>query len=140
MEEIIEIFLEEQDVLEKLIDLDNKICHDHITYASLYSFLQNGTSLKQTIKKNTLFITEGNPFYTISILKSIIDTNNQFVLFVSKRYLGINKWFIARFNELKGYEQIFLDCGYNHKACFKEGMEIIPLGEPIFIEEILNDF
>lgn len=140
MEELIENFLEEREAVEKLIALDNKICHDHITYLDLYSFLQNGINLKRTIKKNTLFITEGNPFYTISILKSIFDTNYQFVLFVSQRFLGINKWLVARYNEFVGYEQIYLDCGCNYKEYFKEGMGILPLGEPVFIEEIFNDF
>lgn len=140
MEEIIEYFEEEKDVLEKLIALDNKICHDNITYKDLYSFLLNGTDLKQSIQKSTLFVTEGSPFLTISILKSIFNTNYSYILFVSQRYLGINKWLVARYNELKGYKQVFLDDGGNCKTYFKEDMAIMPLGETVFIEEILNDF
>ena len=43
MEIIIRDFEEEKEVIKKLIELDNKVCHSHITYQELYQFLLKDT-------------------------------------------------------------------------------------------------
>lgn len=140
MEEIIKAFEEEKGVLEKLIELDNKINHSHITYQELYQFLLKDTIYNYNKEKETLFITEGNPFFTISILKSISNTSQKHILFVFQRYLGINKWLIARYNEMRESEQVYLDCDTNYYKYFNKNIDILPIGEEVFIEEILHDF
>lgn len=140
MEEIIEAFVIEKETILKLIQLDNKINHSNIKYDDLYELLLNSEKLPFNVDENILFITEGEPAYTIAILKSIINSNNKYTMFVNQKYLGINKWLIARYNESVGFSQIYLDCGNNYNKYFKTKVKVIPLGEKVFIDEIYNDF
>lgn len=140
MEELINCFEEEKESLLKLIELDNKIMHSHISYQDLYLFLQKEQNFVYSIKENTLFITEGNPFLTISILKTIYSTNYQHILFVHQNFLGINKWLIARYNEIIGNQQMILDYDPNYNKYFNLKINILPIGESIFIEEVTKDF
>lgn len=140
MEEIIEAFIIEKETILKLIQLDNKINHSNIKYDDLYELLLNSEKLPFNIDENILFITEGDPFYTIAILKSILNSKKKYTLFVNQKYLGINKWLIARFNESVGFSQIYLDCGNNYNKYFKTKVKVIALGEKVFIDEIYNDF
>lgn len=139
MEEIIESLENEKETILKLIELDNKINHSNIKYNDLLELLLNDKVLFK-IEEDSLFITEGEPEFTIAILKSIFNSENKYVLFVNQKYLGINKWLIARYNELVCFSQIYLDCGNNYNKYFKTKLKVIPLGEKVFIDEIYNDF
>ena len=41
---------------------------------------------------------------------------------------------------MQGYEQVYLDCDPNYNKYFNKNIDIFPIGEDVFIEEILNDF
>lgn len=142
MEEIIASLEMEKETISKLIQLDNKINHSNINYNNLLELLLNTEKLSMDINvdEDILFITEGEPTYTIAILKSVINSNKKYTLFVNQNYLGINKWLIARFNESVGFSQIYLDCGNNYNKYFKMKLKVIPLGEKVFIDEVCNDF
>lgn len=140
MEEIIKSFENEKETILRLIELDNKINHANIKYNDLLNILLSEDKLPFKIEKDTLFITEGEPKLTITILKSIFNSKNKCVLFVNQKYLGINKWLIARYNELVSFSQIYLDCNNNYNKYFKTELKVIPLGEKEFIDEIYNDF
>lgn len=140
MEEIIESFVIEKETILKLIKLDNKINHSNIKYDDLYELLLNSEKLPFKVDEDILFITEGEPIYTIAILKSILYSKKKYILFVNQNYLGINKWLIARYNESVGFSQVYLDCNNNYNKYFKTELKVIPLGEKVFIDEIYNDF
>lgn len=140
MEEIIDALEREKDTISKLIQLDNKINHSNIKYNDLYDLLLNTKKLSISVEEDILFLTEGDPAYTIAILKSIFNNTNKYALFVNQKYLGINKWLIARYNESVGFLQIYLDCDENYNKYFKSKLKVIPLGEKVFVEEIYNDF
>lgn len=140
MEEIIDSLETEKETVLKLIQLDNKINHSNIKYNDLYELLVNTKKLPIKAEENILFITEGEPIYTIAILKTILKSKMKYILFINQKYLGINKWLIARYNESVGFLQIYLDCGDNYNKYLKAKVKVIPLGDKVFIEEIYNDF
>lgn len=140
MEEIIESFENEKETILKLLEFDNNINHSNIKYNDILKLLLNEDKLPIKLEEDVLFISEGEPVYTIVILNSMLNSEHKCVLFVNQKYLGINKWLVARYNEFVGFSQIYLDCNNNYNKYFTTNLKVIPLGEKIFIEEVCNDF
>ena len=145
MDELVNLMIEEKETLEQLINIDNQAMNSSINYQE---FLKESIEIiknKQTRKhintnKKLLLITDGEPLLTLAILNN--ETNQQTTIFVNHHYLALNKWLITRYVELTNHTNYHIDfsLNYNHYIKNKNNYEIIPLGEDIFKEEVLNDF
>lgn len=145
MDELINLMIGEKETVEQLINIDNQAMNSSINYQE---FLKESIEIiknKQTRKhintnKKLLLITDGEPLLTLAILNN--ETNQQTTIFVNHHYLALNKWLITRYVELTNHTNYHIDfsLNYNHYIKNKTNYEIIPLGEDIFKEEVLNDF
>lgn len=145
MNELINQIIEEQETIEQLINIDNQAMNSSINYQeflkkSIEIIKSNQTIEHINTEKNLLLITDGEPLLTLAILNSHI--NQESIIFVNHHYLALNKWLITRYIELTNDLNYHLDfsINYNHYIKNKKEYEIIPLGEDIFKEEVLNDF
>ncbi|HIT22383.1 MAG TPA: hypothetical protein IAB56_05405 [Candidatus Scybalousia intestinigallinarum] len=144
MSELINLIIEEQETLEQLIAIDNNIMNRSIHYQDFLN--QSIKIINQNIKitndtnKKRLLITDGDPLLTLAILNSQI--NQDTTIFINHHYVALNKWLITRYNQLTNDINYHIDfsINYNHYIKNKKEYEIIPLGEDIFKEEVLNDF
>lgn len=132
-----ELINSEEEVLQELIKIDNKVCHTNFCLEDLLK----KENIEIKISGDTLFITEGEPSITISILdKLLAHPNNTYYLFINQRFLALNKWLIARFIELANIRiELITDINYN-KFIKKENFYIEPIGEIALIEQVKEDF
>lgn len=145
MDELINLMIGEKETVKQLINIDNQAMNSSVNYQE---FLKESIEIiknKQTRKpintnKKLLLITDGEPLLTLAILNN--ETNQQTTIFVNHHYLALNKWLITRYVELTNHINYHIDfsLNYNHYIKNKNNYEIIPLGEDIFKEEVLNDF
>ena len=145
MDELINLMIGEKETVEQLINIDNQAMNSS---NKNQEFLKESIEIiknKQTRKhintnKKLLLITDGEPLLTLAILNN--ETNQQTTIFVNHHYLALNKWLITRYVELTNHTNYHIDfsLNYNHYIKNKTNYEIIPLGEDIFKEEVLNDF
>lgn len=132
-----ELISSEEEILKELIKIDNNVCG---TNFSLKKLLKK-ENLDIKILGDTLFITEGEPSITISILDGlIVNPHNTYYLFINQRFLAINKWLIARFIELTNIRiELILDLNYN-KYINRNDIYIVPIGEKELVEQVNEDF
>lgn len=132
-----ELISSEEEILKELIKIDNNVCGTNFLIEDLIK--KENIDIK--ILGDTLFITEGDPSITISILDELIaHPNNTYYLFINQRFLAINKWLIARFIELTNIRiELISDLNYN-KYINRNDIYIVPIGEKELVEQVKEDF
>lgn len=132
-----ELITSEEDIVNELIKIDNKVCNTNLSLEDL----QKKDNLDLKILGDTLFITEGEPSITISILDELIaQPNNTYYLFINQRFLALNKWLIARFICLTNIRiELVTDINYN-KFIKRKNLYVEPIGEESLIEQVKEDF
>lgn len=139
-ENIFNIFIENKEKIEKLLLIDNQIEKTNITFDEIVLYFKNSSNnLNININKNNLIVTEGEPFTTIDIIKSLINTSNKNILFINRSFVGINKWLVEVLaQELN--ENLVLDINNNYNNYLNSNLNVVPIGEEEMVKQVLEDF
>ena len=142
-QEILKRILIEREIIEKLIAIDNKRNYVNITFAEFYDNLS--LAIKNDSGKvslcNTLFITEGNPYLTINILKSLV-SDYEYVIYINQGFVALNEWLVTRYKKLMDNKvNVLLDIDVNYnKYIGNKKYQVLPIGEKEFVEQVKSDF
>ena len=143
MKELLDNLILEKDIVKQLIEIDNDKMNTKINFQNYYDaikFLLDKDSKELLLNNNSLFITEGNPLITIDILKKVMSTSYNVVIFVNQGYVGMNKWLINQFYKIVDNGNIELDTGINYNEYINMGYKVIPVGEDELINQVMEDF
>lgn len=132
----------EKEILEQLIEIDNKIMNDKLTYKDILKKTMKALKEKKELKvdKDMLFITEGDYELTIGILSKIENMECKVVIFINQNYIALNKWLISKYHELTGNMQHIIDFGDNYNAYIGKDYNVIPVGSDDYKKIVWDDF
>lgn len=142
MYKILDIMDSEKEILEQLIEIDNKIMNDKLTYKDILKKTMKALKEKKELKvdKDMLFITEGDYELTIGILSKIENMECKVVIFINQNYIALNKWLISKYHELTGNTQHIIDFGDNYNAYIGKDYNVIPVGSDDYKKIVWDDF
>ncbi len=142
MYKILDIMDSEKEILEQLIEIDNKIMNDKLTYKDILKKTMKALKEKKELKvdKDMLFITEGDYELTIGILSKIENMECKVVIFINQNYIALNKWLISKYHELTGNMQHIIDFGDNYNAYIGKDYNVIPVGSDDYKKIVWDDF
>lgn len=142
MYKILDIMDSEKEVLEQLIEIDNKVMNDKLTYKDILKKTMKALKEKKELKvdKDMLFITEGDYELTIGILSKIENMKCKVVIFINQNYIALNKWLISKYHELTGNMQHIIDFGDNYNAYIGKDYNVIPVGSDDYKKIVWDDF
>lgn len=132
----------EKEILEQLIEIDNKVMNDKLTYKDILKKTMKALKEKKELKvdKDMLFITEGDYELTIGILSKIENMECKVVIFINQNYIALNKWLISKYHELTGNTQHIIDFGDNYNAYIGKDYNVIPVGSDDYKKIVWDDF
>lgn len=142
MFKILDIMDSEKEILEQLIEIDNKIMNDKLTYKDILKKTMKALKENKELNtdKNLLFITEGEYELTIGILSEIEKMECKVVIFINQNYVALNKWLISKYHELTGNMQHIIDFGDNYNAYIGKDYKVIPIGSDDYKKIVWDDF
>lgn len=142
MYKILDIMDSEKEILEQLIEIDNKVMNDKLTYKDILKKTMKAFKEKKELKvdKDILFITEGDYELTIGILSKIENMECKVVIFINQNYIALNKWLISKYHELTGNTQHIIDFGDNYNAYIGKDYNVIPVGSDDYKKIVWDDF
>lgn len=142
MNELLMLIDSEKDILEQLISIDNEKMKDNITYKDFLNTCHNilQTECKDILEDNLLFITEGDPYFTLAILKTTKKINSKVIIFVNQGYQALNKWLITKYKMLTGDQFHEIDFSNNYNKYLKKDYKVIPFGENELSSSVMEDF
>lgn len=143
MKELLDNLILEKDIVEQLIEIDNDKMNTKLSFQNYYDaikFLLDKDSKELLLNNNSLFITEGNPLVTLDILRSVMRTSYNVVIFINQGYVGMNKWLINQFYKIVGNGNIELDTGINYNNYINSEYKVIPVGEEGLTSQVMEDF
>lgn len=142
MYKILDIMDSEKEILEQLIEIDNKVMNDKLTYKDILKKTMKALKEKKELKvdKDMLFITEGDYELTIGILSKIENMECKVVIFINQNYIALNKWLISKYHELTGNTQHIIDFGDNYNAYLGKDYNVIPVGSDDYKKIVWDDF
>lgn len=142
MYKILDIMDSEKEILEQLIEIDNKVMNDKLTYKDILKKTMKALKEKKELKvdKDMLFITEGDYELTIGILSKIENMECKVVIFINQNYIALNKWLISKYHELTGNTQHIIDFGDNYNAYIGKDHNVIPVGSDDYKKIVWDDF
>lgn len=142
MYKILDIMDSEKEILEQLIEIDNKVMNDKLTYKDILKKTMKALKEKKELKvdKDILFITEGDYELTIGILSKIENMECKVVIFINQNYIALNKWLISKYHELTVNMQHIIDFGDNYNAYIGKDYNVIPVGSDDYKKIVWDDF
>lgn len=143
MKELLDNLILEKDIVKQLIEIDNDKMNTKINFQNYYDAIKElveKDSKELLLNNNSLFITEGNPLITIDILRNVMNTSYNVVIFINQGYVGMNKWLMNQFYKIVGNGNIELDTGINYNEYINIGYKVIPVGEEGLINQVMEDF
>lgn len=143
IDQILDYFVDEKDTLEELLFIDNEKMLDNLTWDDYYNLIyemKDKFISELNINRKCLFITEGNPIYTLEILRMIENIKTEVVIFINQGYLAMNKWLIKKFLLINPLCQIKLDEDLNYNKYINSDYLVIPIGEEALKEAVYEDF
>lgn len=142
MYKILDIMDSEKEILEQLIEIDNKVMNDKLTYKDILKKTMKALKEKKELKvdKDMLFITEGDYELIIGILSKIENMECKVVIFINQNYIALNKWLISKYHELTGNMQHIIDFGDNYNAYIGKDYNVIPVGSDDYKKIVWDDF
>lgn len=143
MKELLDNLILEKDIVKQLIEIDNDKMNTKINFQNYYDAIKElveKDSKELLLNNNSLFITEGNPLITIDILRNVMNTSYNVVIFINQGYVGMNKWLMNQFYKIVGNGNIELDTGINYNNYINNEYKVIPVGEEGLINQVMEDF
>jgi hypothetical protein len=142
MDWILDKLYEEQEIVEELIKIDNGVMNTDYNYNSYYEVFDsvlNEPFRRNIIDKDTVFVTEGDVYITLDLLKRMMVGANV-VIFINQGFVGMNKWLISKYKEMTNSDMVILDTGINYNKYIDKGYRVVPIGEDAIINQVLEDF
>ena len=138
---LLDFYKEEDEVLEKIINIDNKFGTSNYSYDEIYNIICEFEVSGIRINKDTLFITDGDIKNTLNILCNMVNEfDNNAIIYICRDNVGINKWLVSRYNEIVSNNvSIDTDNSYD-KYIGNNNYNVFPIGNEEFIMEVSNDF
>ena len=145
--DFLNILFDRKDLVEKALEVDERVMKDNFTCSNFYSILEKisvlgiKSYLELKDEENALIIYDGNPIETIKILSSL-NKNGNFILFPNCSYLGINSLICKAYNMTYG-DNIYLDTSLNYNRYIVTNSifsSIYVVSEKQEFIEIKNDF
>ena len=140
-------FLEEycnnEETISKLIAIDNDIMVSNDSFKSYYDSFKCvlDRSFKEfLIKEPTVFITDGDPNVVLDILRRVVNSKYEVIIYVGKSFLGMNKWLMDLFYKLTNNTFVSLSMDNNYNKFIKSKYKVVPIGEEALVSEVFHDF
>lgn len=135
----------EKDIIQQLIEIDNSVQKTHYTYDNFILNIQKAFTAKSVpfkINQDTLFITDGEIYYTLEILKRINTSEYKYIIFINQGFIALNKWLIQTFQDVcLDPINIKLDLNINYNQYINQAnYKVIPLGEDKLVQTVKEDF
>ena len=143
MNELLTKMEEEREIVEELIKIDNEVMNTNYNFNSYYevfeSILSDDYYKMSVVDKDTIFVTEGDVFVTLELLKRMRVVGNV-VIFINQGNVGMNKWLVTKYKEMTGNDSIILDTDINYNKYIDKGYKVVPVGEDALYDQVLEDF
>ena len=143
MNELMIKLLEEKDIVEELIKIDNEVMNTTYSFNSYYelfeSILNDDYYKISVVDRDTVFVTEGDVFVTLELLKRMRVVGNV-VIFINQGNVGMNKWLVTKYKEMTGNDRVILDTDFNYNKYIDKGYKVVPIGEDGLVDQVLEDF
>jgi len=88
---------EEKEIVESILDIDNRVQGTNIGYNQVYNLILNTKEITNNVDKKYILITDGELSTIIYML--INYTNNIMCININHMTLGFNMWLIKKLNE-----------------------------------------
>ncbi len=91
---ILNLIIEEREIIEELLNIDNRICKTNLTYSEFIKKIQKQNIRIENINTPCNFFTDGEPDTTFYILVNYALYVKS--LNINRTFVGINKWLVER--------------------------------------------
>ena len=126
---------EEKEIVESILDIDNRVQGTNILYNQVYNLILNTKLCTNNLEKKYIVITDGELSTIIYILLNY--TNNIMCININHMTLGLNMWLIKKINEY-GIDIILdKDTDYNQ---YEKYNNIMIVGFEEFVEVTADMF
>lgn len=88
---------EEKEIVESILDIDNRVQGTNIGYNQVYNLILNTKEITNNVDKKYILITDGELSTIIYML--INYTNNIMCININHMTLGFNMWLVKKLNE-----------------------------------------
>lgn len=143
MNELLIKLEEERKIVEELIKIDNEVMNTTYSFNSYYelfeSILNDDYYKISVVDRDTVFVTEGDVFVTLELLKRMRVVGNV-VIFINQGNVGMNKWLVTKYKEMTGNDRVILDTDFNYNKYIDKGYKVVPIGEDGLVDQVLEDF
>ena len=143
MNELLIKLEEERKIVEELIKIDNEVMNTTYSFNSYYelfeSILNDDYYKISVVDRDTVFVTEGDVFVTLELLKRMRVVGNV-VIFINQGNVGMNKWLVTKYKEMTGNDRVILDTDINYNKYIDKGYKVVPIGEDGLVDQVLEDF
>ena len=143
MNELLIKLEEEREIVEELIKIDNEVMNTTYSFNSYYelfeSILNDDYYKISVVDRDTVFVTEGDVFVTLELLKRMRVVGNV-VIFINQGNVGMNKWLVTKYKEMTGNDRVILDTDINYNKYIDKGYKVVPIGEDGLVDQVLEDF
>ncbi len=143
MNELLIKLEEEKEIVEELIKIDNEVMNTTYSFNSYYelfeSILNDDYYKISVVDRDTVFVTEGDVFVTLELLKRMRVVGNV-VIFINQGNVGMNKWLVTKYKEMTGNDRVILDTDINYNKYIDKGYKVVPIGEDGLVDQVLEDF
>ena len=143
MNELLIKLEEEKEIVEELIKIDNEVMNTTYSFNSYYelfeSILNDDYYKISVVDRDTVFVTEGDVFVTLELLKRMRVVGNV-VIFINQGNVGMNKWLVTKYKEMTGNDRVMLDTDINYNKYIDKGYKVVPIGEDGLVDQVLEDF
>ena len=143
MNELLIKLEEEREIVEELIKIDNEVMNTTYSFNSYYelfeSILNDDYYKISVVDRDTVFVTEGDVFVTLELLKRMRVVGNV-VIFINQGNVGMNKWLVTKYKEMTGNDRVMLDTDINYNKYIDKGYKVVPIGEDGLVDQVLEDF
>ena len=143
MNELLIKLEEERKIVEELIKIDNEVMNTTYSFNSYYelfeSILNDDYYKISVVDRDTVFVTEGDVFVTLELLKRMRVVGNV-VIFINQGNVGMNKWLVTKYKEMTGNDRVMLDTDINYNKYIDKGYKVVPIGEDGLVDQVLEDF
>jgi hypothetical protein len=126
---------EEKEIVESILDIDNRVQGTNILYNQVYNLILNTKLCTNNLEKKYIVITDGELSTIIYMLLNY--TNNIMCININHMTLGLNMWLIKKINEY-GIDIILdKDTDYNQ---YEKYNNIMIVGFEEFVEGTADMF
>ena len=120
---------EEQDIIEKILEVDNRVQKTNYDYNYVHNLVSNTNIVSNNLKSKYILITDGELSTIIYMLLNY--TQNIMCININHMTVGLNMWLIKKINEF-GIE-IYLDKNNNYNI-YDEYDRIMVAGFKEFVD------